>query len=100
MSEIPTCYGCEHRKARKSHVCCECDGVIQRDETYHYHSGVWDGVGASFKVCEECEELRDVIDSRCTYVDELVPFGELSESVLRWPEYQAAFAAIRRNRRR
>ena len=53
-------YGYAERKARKQHRCCECHGTICAGERYHYHSGVQDGRPWSYKVCVDCEELRDL----------------------------------------
>ena len=59
--EMPSCYRLITRKARTEHRCCECHGVIEKGERYHYHSGVWDGSPASFKVCSDCEALREKV---------------------------------------
>ena len=81
MCEMPSCYGVEDRKARIAHTCYECKGSIKPGETYHYHHGVWDGVGDSFKVCVDCEALRVTCDDGREY-DEKTPFGGLYESVM------------------
>ena len=80
MNEMPSCYGCDQRKARKAHRCCECHGTIQPGETYHYHHGVWEGVGASYKVCADCEALRAECDSDAKH-GEGTAFCELFEAV-------------------
>jgi len=53
------------RKARKTHSCCECRTAINPGDTYVVVSGVWDGRGASFKQCPECNQLMDNLISRC-----------------------------------
>jgi hypothetical protein len=80
MCEMPSCYGHDHRKARKAHKCCECHGMIQPGEIYHYHHGVWDGEAADFKVCMDCDALRAACDRDARY-DERTPFGGLHDSV-------------------
>ena len=80
MSEMPSVYKCDTRKARKKHKCYECGGAIQKGEQYHNHHGVWDGSGATYKVCIECDALRDQVDKNAHY-DELTPFGNLYDSV-------------------
>ena len=62
MFEPPECYDVKERRAKKDHKCCECKGTIKKGETYHYHHGVWNGEGASFKKSEEvqCRNLRMV----------------------------------------
>jgi hypothetical protein len=79
--EMPQVYGCELRKARKTHKCCECRGAIQAGEKYHYHHGVWDGRAESFKVCVECESLRVEADSEITDAEDRTPFGGLCETM-------------------
>ena len=81
MCEIPAVYKCDTRKARKDHKCYECHGIIQKGEKYHNHHGVWDGSGSTYKVCVECDALRDQIDQGWIDYDELTPFGSLIESV-------------------
>lgn len=71
--EFPTAYRMVKRTARKEHRCCECQGVIQSGETYIYHSGVWDGLAASFKVCQECEALRNQVRLDFDLLPEEIP---------------------------
>lgn len=99
MCEMPSCYGHEERKARKSHKCCECHGTIQPGEKYHYHHGVWDGDAMSFKVCMDCEALRAECDRGARY-DECTPFEGLHDSVegIGEPELFARFVEIKRRR--
>jgi hypothetical protein len=80
MCEMPSCCGHEIRKARKPHKCCECDGVIQPGENYHYHHGVWDGEAADYKVCIDCEALRAEYDAD-SHADECTALAQLSETV-------------------
>lgn len=81
MCDMPSCFGEEIRKARKSHKCCECRGQIKAGECYTYSHGVWDGAGQSFKTCSDCESLRAELrkDHR---LDECDPaFGYIHECV-------------------
>ncbi len=73
------CYTFKQRRARKEHICVECKGVIKKDEQYTYHSGVWEGIGQDFKVCCDCQELRDTI-TEGLFHDEVLVFGGLSDS--------------------
>ena len=77
----PSVYRIEKPKARKEHKCYECQGVIAVGEVYHYHSGIWDGEAARFKVCVDCEALRCEVDKGETDSEWLTPFGNLYESV-------------------
>lgn len=79
MSEMPSCYTSAVRTARKDHKCCECRGVIQAGEKYHYYSGIWDGIARTFKTCEECNELRCKADDGLNHED-VTPFGYLYEA--------------------
>jgi len=98
MPEMASCYGHEHRKARKAHMCIECLGWIEPGEKYHYHHGIWDGRAAGYKVCVDCETLRDEIDAEVPFEDS-VAFGELVEHVAEVPALLARYAAIKRKRR-
>ena len=71
------------RKAMRDHVCYECRGFIKRGEHYHYHSGVWEGRPYSYKICFECDELRDHVESGVDYTsdDERIGFGDLIGSM-------------------
>jgi hypothetical protein len=80
MNEIPVVYRCDDRKARKNHICCECFGLIHRGEVYHSHHGVWDGRGETFKVCVDCDALRNIVDKNAHY-SELTAFRHLMENV-------------------
>ena len=80
MTEMPSCYGNEERKARKAHKCCECHGTIQPGEKYHFHHGVWDGEAHDYKVCVDCEALRAECDLD-REPEECTPFERLSEAV-------------------
>jgi len=78
MSEFPDFYRNQIRKARKSHRCCECRGTIQPGETYHYHSGKWDGDVETFAMCVDCNVLiADLNDGRP--FEERTTFNELLE---------------------
>jgi len=79
MCEMASCYGCEVRKARKRHICYECGCEIVAGERYHYHHGVWDGSGRSYKVCMGCEGLRTDLNVDQRY-DEQICFGQLQEA--------------------
>lgn len=71
--EFPTAYKMVKRTARKKHRCCECRGAIQPGEQYNYHSGVWEGEPASFKVCIDCDVLRDQVRLDCDLLPEEIP---------------------------
>lgn len=77
MAEMPSCYTKTTPKANKDHTCVECGGVIRRGEVYHRITGIWEGAGATFKMCSDCADLRqEVIDMICD-PDEFPAFGEL-----------------------
>lgn len=77
-------------KARKPYKCCECGSDIAAGEKYHSIFGVWDHDPGSYRVCADCEVVRewllklDLPDADCclgTYGNlhcELVEFGLVS----------------------
>ena len=98
MCEMPTAYRMVVRVARNPHRCCECRGVIPAGESYNYHSGVWDGRPAAFKVCVDCDALRDRIEKECDlHMDEFPAFGELRDCAEEY--HQEQFIAIQNKRR-
>jgi hypothetical protein len=64
------------RKARKSHRCSECGGIINKGERYKYISGKWDGDVASYKRCSDCLALLCDLHCAC------VAFGNLEQELL------------------
>ena len=60
------------RRARVSHVCCECRGIINPGEDYQTLSGKWDGGVLSYKTCAACVDLRDSMNAVVC-----VPIGDL-----------------------
>lgn len=68
-------------KARKTNKCCECRGTIEKGEVYHAHSGLGDGQWWNFKVCIDCDALRDEINATIRDWDEKVPFEGVGEDV-------------------
>lgn len=81
MCEMPSVYQCDRPKARKEHRCCECRGVIQVGEIYNKHHGIWGGEAADYKVCNECEELRALVDAGVAHSEDKTPFQQLYETV-------------------
>lgn len=62
------------RRARLSHVCCECGGAIAKGEQYEYVGGVWEGDFCTFKTCMPCLRIRD--DYFCSWV-----YGQMRHSL-------------------
>lgn len=81
--ELPQYYKCKERKARKSHVCCECMAPIVPGEKYLQVNGCWDYVPQVFRqhlLCAQaCEFVRDA-----TLVENCLSFGELKEWYRDW----------------
>lgn len=46
-------------RARKAHVCIECDETIQPGEPYEVVRGVWEGEWSRFKTCLVCVRIRE-----------------------------------------
>lgn len=78
MSDAPSVFGQDQRKARKEHKCCECRSIIRVGEIYSYSHGVWDGSGASFKQCMSCDEVMRSASALSDF-DEQPEFHNLSE---------------------
>ena len=51
-------YNAELRKARKTHICCECGNAILSGSRYEYVVGEWDGDFLKFDTCALCLEIR------------------------------------------
>ncbi len=54
----PLFYRSSVLRARGTHKCFECAGVISPGESYEYVAGKWDGEVESFRTCERCYDLR------------------------------------------
>lgn len=78
IDSMPSAYIHLTPKARKQHRCCECRGVIEPGEFYHIHQGIWDGVPERYKVCVDCEEMREGLNRGAGYED-MVPLEGLIE---------------------
>lgn len=91
IDEFLQAYGCEVRKARLVHKCCECQGAIAIGEKYHYHHGIFDGAGVNYKRCADCERLEREIYATCAPRESGVAFGELGEWV--WDSNQLLWMA-------
>lgn len=55
---LPSVVRCEWRKARKPHVCCECNGPIVPRARYEHVDGCWDREWSTYKTCEVCTKIR------------------------------------------
>lgn len=62
--EMPVCYTQSEPTANTRHRCCECRGVIEPGTKYQRITGVWDGEGATYKLCLACDSLRDAHQAR------------------------------------
>jgi hypothetical protein len=89
--EMPSVYSHNTPTARREHKCCECGYIILHGEQYHVHRGVWDGRGATYKVCSACEDLRGEIQNGMRS-GECVPFEYLYDD---WVELDENFGKRR-----
>lgn len=96
ITDMPSVYRMDIPTARQPHVCCECRGIIERGETYHVHSGIWDGKASHFKCCLEC----DVIRSQYWNWEDGCAFGHLEEELMECedPELIDRFDANKKRR--
>lgn len=81
IDELAECFQSVLRKAKKTHKCYECHGIIDIGEKYHYQSGIWAGEPASYKICVDCEELKKEIEKTIKSQYDKIAFGELYEYV-------------------
>lgn len=51
----------KYRLARKIHVCDTCGGSILQGETYEHQTNKFDGELYSWKNCEKCKDIRDLM---------------------------------------
>jgi hypothetical protein len=92
------CYGMKTRKARKVHKCCECRGVIKRGESYHYHHGIFDNEPVCYKVCVDCDALREIVDSTAELQEDRTAFECLCDNAQNEPANLMAYIRIRMKR--
>jgi len=64
------------KKARKQYRCIECGELIQKGDTYHCFSGIWDGQWDHMRTCIPCAQIRNDLFS-CGFI-----FGEMREHFL------------------
>jgi hypothetical protein len=57
--DMPEVYRESFHIARKTHICCECDGEIKPGEKYHRAEGVWAGEWQTYKTCLPCHRIRE-----------------------------------------
>lgn len=100
MCEMPSVYQCDRPKARKEHKCCECDGAIRVGEHYRKHHGIWNGEPGTYKVCDQCEDLRTLVDAGIAHPEDRTAFGELHESVFESREREWINAYLSNSRAR
>lgn len=61
----PSFYYQKDRKARKEHICCECNRIIKKKEKYRYVFGVWEGRSSVFKTCSNCLKPQEWLNQEC-----------------------------------
>lgn len=53
------------RKARKSHLCCECHRTIEKGEKYEYISSLFDGSWDHYHLCAHCSSASRWLSKHC-----------------------------------
>ena len=51
-------YESEIRIAGQTHICCECQGIINIGEKYEDVIGIWDTFESQYKTCSVCLKVR------------------------------------------
>lgn len=80
----PEFFNEDWRRARKEHRCDECRKAIEKGQSYKYISGKWDGEISVYKVCTDCDTLREKIAAielgrGCSSSESYCPLGALME---------------------
>lgn len=60
--DSPSAYREVLRVARKPHTCHQCYRPIQPGDLYQVASGVWDGRGDSFNMCDTCKTVANLAE--------------------------------------
>lgn len=77
--EMPVVYNDSKRKAKKLHVCCECDRQINKGDNYFLLQGLWDNQWKNYKQCQSCHEIGKKYQDK-TF--ECYPLGELIQELI------------------
>ena len=76
--DLPQFSSTVYRKARVTHVCCECQRTIKKRDDYICVTGRWDDGFAYYKICARCWRLRNKVQSITDYA---ICFGGLREAI-------------------
>lgn len=81
----PTVFRQTHRRARKTHRCCECRMPILPGEQHEESFGIWEGDPQTFRTCEVCQWfISRVVDAElkagCRIYEARPAFGALMEA--------------------
>jgi len=68
-------YRTQWRKARKEHLCCECDDPIKVGDKHEYVTACWDGTWDDHRTCKTCVAIRE------RYCPHGWLFGQLAEII-------------------
>ncbi len=80
--EQASCSTLKHPKARKPHVCCECNSVILPGQIYELFKGIWDGHAYTFHTCDSCATVRNFyIETNITRYDCPPCYGQLWDDI-------------------
>lgn len=69
------------RRAAREHRCYECGRTIAKGDLYQVSSGVWDGGPESFKWCDTCTTVANLVEG---YDRETRSAERASASSKRW----------------
>jgi len=85
IDEIAKVYHIETPRARKEHVCCECNEPIPVGQRYEKTTALWDGQWNTYKTCAPCLRMREDFCPGGWY------FGFLGETIydcIGWSPYE------------
>lgn len=84
--ERPTVQNKSRPRAKKPHVCCECDSRIEPGERHECFSGLWEGEWTTYRTCWACLKDRGRIVARevasgCALYEATPPFRGVREAL-------------------
>jgi hypothetical protein len=73
----PSVFHQETLKAKLSHRCTECRGIIEAGQHYERSSGIWDGRWSTYRKCKFCMDFESAFDAQFKGFMHSSAFGEM-----------------------
>ena len=68
-------------KSKLNHRCTECNGIVEKGQSYERSSGVWDGRWSTYRKCEKCMAFESAMEVHCRGFLGGNPFGYMYENI-------------------